>query len=544
MQKARVSILDGYLDEPSCLGVPPYIAPHVRYTYGALKDAGLTEDDINYLTIDQFRDNRKELIDKLQLSEIVIIIAGTTVPGKYLGGQPITLQEIEELGEELDKPKTFLNGPIVNCGLGINYIDVISEEIPGLTIYQHLTDKDLSKELDIAQIVDRWAGLGVEVTQQHPNYPYLVCEIETFRGCPRENHCSFCSEGFKEVTYQRSIDGIINEVEGLAELGNQYFRLGCQTDLLLYQSKEEEGELIPNPAAIEKLYSGIREVAPDLKVLHMDNVNPATIADFSKEAAQILETIAQYNTPGDVAAFGLESTDPKVLEANNIGTTVEKTLQAIKMMNEHSGYREDGVPKLLPGVNLLHGLQGESKETMELNFKFLKEVLESDLLVRRINIRQVNPLKDYEAAHGYSKHDFKKYKKKVNDEINKPMLQQVFPVGTLLKEVIIEESKGKISFGRQLGTYPILVGIPGQHEVGEIIDVKIIDHGYRSITGLPWPFNINEAGLAELESLPGIGKKRAMRIFMKKGIKDLDHLNEILDYGYDVERLEDLILFK
>jgi radical SAM superfamily enzyme with C-terminal helix-hairpin-helix motif len=544
MSEAKISILDGYLDEPSCLGVPPYISPHVRYTYGALKDVGLANEDINYITIDQLRDNQEDLMSKLQSSEIVILIAGTTVPGRYLGGQPISLQEIESIGQKLEEPEVLLSGPITNCGLEINYIDDVAEEIPGLAIYQKLTDIDLQDKLEVAKIVDKWACLGVEVSTRHPNFPYLVCEIETFRGCPRDNHCSFCSEGFKEITYHRSIEGIINEVKGLAKLGNNYFRLGCQTDLLLYQAEQKKGRLTPNPAAIDELYSGIRKVTPELKVLHMDNVNPSTIADFPDEAAQILKTIAKYNTAGDVAAFGLESADPEVLTANNIGTDVEKTLKAIKMMNEYSGYREDGVPKLLPGINLLHGLQGESKKTMDLNFHFLKEVLDSALMVRRINIRQVNPLKDYEAEHGYNKHQFKKYKSKINEEINKAMLKRVFPMGTKLKEVIIEEVKGKLSFGRQLGTYPILVGIPGQYELGKVLDLKVIDHGYRSLTALPIPFNINEAGIAELEALPGIGKKRAMRIFMKKDIKDLDHLDQILDYSYDVEQLSGLVEFK
>ena len=42
----RVFILDGYLDEPSCLGVPPYISPHVSYTFGALRAAGLDGEEI------------------------------------------------------------------------------------------------------------------------------------------------------------------------------------------------------------------------------------------------------------------------------------------------------------------------------------------------------------------------------------------------------------------------------------------------------------------------------------------------------------------
>jgi len=63
------------------------------------------------------------------------------------------------------------------------------------------------------------------------------------------------------------------------------------------------------------------------------------------------------------------------------------------------------------------------------------------------------------------------------------MLKRVFPVGTILKEVKIEYNRGNVYFGRQLGTYPILIGIREQLEKGSFVKIRIIDHGYRSITG-------------------------------------------------------------
>ena len=50
----RVVLLDGYTDEPACLGVPPYISPYVRLCYGAAKAAGARVD---YLTVDQWRED-------------------------------------------------------------------------------------------------------------------------------------------------------------------------------------------------------------------------------------------------------------------------------------------------------------------------------------------------------------------------------------------------------------------------------------------------------------------------------------------------------
>jgi len=524
----RVLILDGYLDEPSCLGVPPYISPHVRYSFGALRAAGLDSREIGYVTIDQLR-RHPEIRSKLTEATIVIIIAGTTVPGKYLGGMPISLQEIRELAGQLKKPKVILSGPIIHCDLDYGPVDHIAKEIPGLVAYQLLTGEDLEDKLPAAEIVDAWAPLGAELTCKHPSYPHLVCELETFRGCPRASHCSFCSERFKKVTYQRSIAGIIAEVRALAALGNTCFRLGAQTDLLLFQAIRDKEKLVPNPGAINELYAGIREAAPNLKVLHMDNINPSTIADFPRESALALAIIAKYNTPGDTAAFGLESADTEVLRANNIGTDVEKTFRAIEIMNEVGGWRQEGIPKLLPGLNFLHGLRGESKRTMDLNLEFLRRVRDAGLLVRRINIRQVNPLGSYKLRKDVaSAYRFQQYKDTVNKEINKPMLQKVFPLGTLYRGVIIEESEGLTAYGRQPGTYPILVGVPGKFPLGSSLDVKIVDHGYRSITGLPWPLKINEATLEQLAALPGIGKNRARKIFLARGLDSMEKLQQLL----------------
>src|SRR5207253_2688473 len=37
----KVVILDGYVDEPSNFGVPPYISPYPRYVAGAVRDAAV-----------------------------------------------------------------------------------------------------------------------------------------------------------------------------------------------------------------------------------------------------------------------------------------------------------------------------------------------------------------------------------------------------------------------------------------------------------------------------------------------------------------------
>jgi len=67
---------------------------------------------------------------------------------------------------------------------------------------------------------------------------------------------------------------------------------------------------------------------------------------------------------------------------------------------------------------------GERAETYSKNFKFLKEVLNRNLLLRRINIRQVVYLKGEKIKIDREK--FKKFKRRVNEEINKPMLEKFY----------------------------------------------------------------------------------------------------------------------
>lgn len=540
--KIKTVLIDGYLDEPSCLGVPPYISPHIRYTYGALIAASIREENLDYFTIDQLRRDWEESIKKLEGYDLVIIIAGTTVPGHYLGGKPISLKEIRELGSRLYYPQKVLGGPITLVKPEIENYDHICGEIAALDLYQLLTGKEVPSD-KLAEKVGEWSIIGAELTRKHPNYPRLVCELETFRGCPRVKHCAFCSERLKKRIYHRSPGEIIAEVKNLAAAGNHFFRLGCQTDLLLYQAKYDpaSGNYILNPAAIEELYQGIRETDSDLKVLHLDNINPVSIIRDEEKSRQILETIVKYNTPGDIAAFGLESADPVVLKKNNIETDPEITFRAVKILNEIGGKREDGLPKLLPGINLLHGLIGERKETMDYNLNYLKRIYDAGLMLRRINIRQVVSTGNY-PVEKVDRDRFMAYKKRVNQEINKPMLQRVFPVGTVIKDVLTETTKGKLTYGRQLGSYPILVGIPGQLALNQFMNVRVIDHGYRSITALPWPFKINEASIEQLAAIPGIGRKRANKIFLQQP-KNLKILGQILGPEFPLEKWQDWFNF-
>ncbi|GAH90388.1 unnamed protein product, partial [marine sediment metagenome] len=243
----------------------------------------------------------------------------------------------------------------------------------------------------------------------------------------------------------------------------------------------------PNPEAIEKLFSGIRTFAPDLKTLHIDNANPGIIARYPKECRRIAKTIIKYHTSGDVAAFGVESVDPVVIKKNNLKASPDEIMSAIRLLNEVGSKRgESGLSELLPGLNFVFGLIGETKDTFTLDFEFLKQIYDNHLLVRRINLRQVIPIPNTK-MHSFGnknikrhKAEFKRFKRKVREQIERPMLKRLIPPGTILKDVFTEVYDGKLTFGRQLGSYPLLVGIPGVFPLDRFFDVNIVDYGYRS----------------------------------------------------------------
>jgi len=551
-----VTIVDGYVDEPAHFGVPPYISTYPRYVAGALVDAGVPPERITYHTIDALREESERFRD-VESADLVVYVGGMTVPGKYVGGTPAEPEEVKRLAWTAEGT-TLLGGP-VRFGVGeanegaqeterddLDYEFVAKGDVEAAAYdLVHGGMEGFGDRMRDNEEITRWARKGAFVVEQHPNHPeYLIAEMETSRGCPYR--CSFCTEPLygADPTF-RAPDSVVEEVSALASHGLRDFRLGRQADILAYGG---DGEA-PNPDALRELYGGIREAVPELGTLHLDNMNPVTIVRWPEKSREGIRIIAEHNTPGDTAAFGLESADPLVQEKNDLNVTAEECFRAVKIVNEEAGWRPGGdgeapnfgpgaargLPKLLPGINLVHGLAGEREETYEHNRQFLERVLEAGLVLRRVNIRQVMAFAGTEMAdtgadiaHAHKK-QFKHYKREIREEIDNPMLQRVAPHGTVLEDVHLEYHRDGKTFGRQLGTYPLLVAVPGERPLGTVIDVAITDHGYRSVTGVPYPLDVNSASMDELRAIPGIGRGRAGDIVVDRphdSVPELEGLDE------------------
>lgn len=557
----RVVILDGYVDEPTCLGVPPYISTYVRYVAGALVYAGLPEESIFYVAVDDYR-RKEEKRELLKEADVIFLITGMTVPGRYLGGTPITKKEIEEVGElpaykVVGGPVKFgftLKGGSRAERLEFKGFDLISLGDVELAAYH--VGRALVEGVELptgtftlkrtAREVDRFAPLGAFIVKDHFYYPYVICEIETFRGCERRHHCSYCTEGLYGRPDERKPEKIVEEVKALYREGVKYFRIGRQPNILGYKAVKTEGEFPePNPEAICKLFREIREVG-EIKTLHIDNVNAGTIAAHTEKSREALRCIATYDTEGDIAPFGLESADPEVIKRNYLKVDPEGVKTAVRVVNEVGAFkeREKGLYKLLPGINFLVGLPGETKETFRKNIDFLKSILDEGLLVRRVNIRQVmvfdeTPIADM-VKRPKTKHrrEFERFKEWVRENFDLPMMRKVFPVGTVIKDVLLEAYDGAHTLGRQIGTYPILVRIPEKLELFRTTDVVVVGHRERSVIGIPVPIKINEISHKLLSYIPGISKKTASEIVLKRPFKDK---GELLSLFPQLEKFSDEI---
>ncbi len=532
----RYLILDCYVDEPACLGVPPFISPYPRYIYGALLTSGADPENIYYETIDTLRDRDYWLGREY---EAVFLIGGAVVPGKYLGAEIGTVREIEKILTGNSR-QFFIAGGHASELIGSGYKNVLTvkNDIEKFAAgFVKSGGEDLCRTSEEIAV---WSIRGAGVVKMSPFYPDVICEIETYRGCPREKHCSFCVEGQSGEPDFREVEDILAEVDKLIAHGISRFRLGRQADILQFRStlsRYRNGFPEPDPAPVILLFNELKKRRNTglISVLNIDNGNPGTIANFPEKSAMILEAIAGAVTPGDTLALGIESFDPEVITKNNLKVGSEDALTAVRLVNEIGGRREEGIPVLLPGINLIHGLAGETDETFRINYENLLSIREAGLLVKRINIRKLLPHPGTPLGgkppvmNRRTVNRFEYYREKIRKEIDNYMLKEIYPRGTVIKDIQVLDSYAGSSYGKQIASYSITARFPVELEPGSFTDSVVTGHRERSLEALPFPFNANTLPDTALSSITGISKKAASEIVLRRPFASLDEFRSFLE---------------
>src|SRR5437879_4769702 len=112
----------------------------------------------------------------------------------------------------------------------------------------------------------------------------------------------------------------------------------------------------------------------------------------------------------------------------------------------------------------------------------------SGLKIRRLNIRQLLPIRGQkETVTPALRHTFRRHKDAVRHEFDQAILREVIPSGTVMRNVWMEKHEPGLTYGRQVASYALLVGVPYETGLDRFTDILVTGHGYRSVTGVPVP---------------------------------------------------------
>jgi len=495
------AILDCYTVEPSGLGVPPYISTYARNAYSALLSA-LPESDVRYLTIDDVRwclnggrpyvepplsdsltysatSNREQALKILADATMVLVISGDAVPSVHLQAQNGSADEIAQALARVRGQRVLL-GPLAGTALSepVSYAGLFE------AVHTHtVTSADLRIGSRTAAPYELLAADRVPCEALITQLGWRpIAEVELYRGCTRRRFCSFCNEPVKSsrVAFRDPTD-VVKEIAELYTAGVRNIRLGQQTCFFSYLNRDV--------AAIERMLALVRDKCPDLEVLHIDNADPLAVA--SPAGAAIARLVAQYCTEGNCAPMGIESFDPAVIEANALTCTPSVLMRAIANVNE-AGTRVGlhGLPVLLPGLNLVYGLPGETHRTHYANLAGLIQILDDGYQCHRINVRQARtypgtPLAAMVRAQPPpSAEHFATWKADISYAFDQPMKERVYPAGRAIRGLHSFFVTTRGSWHRRLGSYPIQVVEHGVvRDLFENADLTVTGHEPRHLIG-------------------------------------------------------------
>lgn len=496
-----VVILDCFTVEPSGLGVPPYLSTYVRNAWSALRRAQ-PEADVRYVTIDDFRwclaggkpaveppqsdpltysatVNRDNAIQLLRDAEAVVVVAGDAVPSVHLHAVNGSLEEIAR-ALACARGRRYLLGPLSTYALAspAQYAGLF-DAVHTHTITAgdlHLGSRHPAGYAQMQRERDSFAGL----VGQMPWRP--IAELELYRGCTRRKFCDFCNEPAKSpLVAFREVEDVVEEAAQLYAAGVRNFRLGQQTCFFSYRNRNED--------AIRTVLEGIRDRCPELEVLHIDNADPLAVA--APVGRRIAKLVADYCTEGNCAPMGIESFDSAVIERNTLTCTPEILTRAIEHVNEAGADRgPGGLPKLLPGLNLVYGLPGETHGTHVANLRGLAGILDAGLLCHRTNVRLARafpgtPLAALgELAPLPSAEHFASWKADIDHTWDRPMKERVYPTGLRVPGLHSYFIGRGGTWWRRLGSYSIqIIERDAAVPLGTTADLVVTGHAPRVIYG-------------------------------------------------------------
>lgn len=169
-------------------------------------------------------------------------------------------------------------------------------------------------------------------------------------------------------------------------------------------------------------------------------------------------------------------------------------------------------------------------DTFRLNYEGLATIADAGLMVKRINIRKLLPYPGTAAGETFRepparlRNRYEYYKRRIRDEIDRVMLERVYPAGTVLRDALVEERRHDYSLAKQIASYSITATIPVALAVKSFVDVMVVGHRERSVAALPFPIRINDLPPKALELIAGVGRKSASELVLRRPFAGKDEV--------------------
>ena len=408
---------------------------------------------------------------------------GCFVKYNYVSAEPPSFEEVKNLLEKFnEKSNKILFYALGGSKLSKTNIrntvpqNLFKEIIFGNTYNYFIKEKENMFKPNYDELKEI-SVLSVSVLKQIKRP--MIIEIETATGCNRNPGCTFCIEGMRGLPVQfRKEEEIINEIKALYDNGARYFRLGRQPNFYAYMNNSSEH--------IEKLFRGIWKKCPKIETLHIDNVGPQDVN--SQEGEKITKIIAKYCTDGNITPFGVESFDPIIRERCNLNGSIEDIYRAIEIINKYGKERgKTGMPKLLPGINIIYGLDGQTNKTLGINLSNFKKILNDGNWIRRVFVRKLtSPYgEQFDKYTDKNLKEFSDWQKQIEEQFVIPMLKEIYPIGTEISMLRMEMYSNGDSILRQMATCPIRVVIKNKELIlDQFYKIRVIGYiGNRTLLG-------------------------------------------------------------
>jgi radical SAM superfamily enzyme YgiQ (UPF0313 family) len=277
----------------------------------------------------------------------------------------------------------------------------------------------------------------------------------------------------------RPVDKVVEEVEGLVELGVRRVVLSAP-DFLDYgrdwlvrpRPLTDPREPPANLDAIEELLNSLHSigrVARGEVYVMVENVKPNLVTE---EVAKLLGRYLR----GTTVNVGLESGDPEHHVALGRPSTVEEVLRAVRLLRE-AGLR--------PYVYAIHGLPGESWRTVRNTIKVLRRAYR--LGAERVVLYRFRPLRAT-AFEGYPEPRpgdprglaLRRFVESLERRSKRRLLGEVIRVA-----VVGRHSREGCYIGYTLPHGPVAVVRSDEDLVGRVVDVRVVEVGTREVYGVP-----------------------------------------------------------